>query len=222
MKFKLNNYNRNISDEELVDDLKKVARSLNKNSVTRQEYDEGGICHSTTQIRRFGSWFNALKAAGLEESRTPPNVPEEVLFENLENVWIKLGRQPKYHEIAKPLSKYSVGTYENRFGGWRKALERFIDYVSINSNQSNNGLTVGEESGLQKHKTPRTINWRLRFLVLKRDNFKCKNCGRAPAIDPGVILHVDHIKPWSKGGETILENLQTLCSKCNIGKSNLE
>ncbi|WP_367275291.1 HNH endonuclease [Microcoleus sp. CAWBG58] len=25
---------------------------------------------------------------------------------------------------------------------------------------------------------------------------------------------------WSKGGETVLENLQTLCSLCNLGKSN--
>jgi len=36
-----------------------------------------------------------------------------------------------------------------------------------------------------------------------------------------VTLHADHIKPWSKGGETVIENLQTLCSKCNIGKSDL-
>ena len=41
----------------------------------------------------------------------------------------------------------------------------------------------------------------------------------SPAKDPGVELHVDHIFPWSKGGETVLENLQTLCSRCNGGKS---
>ncbi len=34
--------------------------------------------------------------------------------------------------------------------------------------------------------------------------------------------HIDHIKPWSKGGETVLENLQTLCATCNLGKSNIE
>ncbi|MBS3113013.1 HNH endonuclease [Candidatus Woesearchaeota archaeon] len=57
---------------------------------------------------------------------------------------------------------------------------------------------------------------------MKRDNFKCKNCGRSPAIDMSLILHVDHIKALANGGETVLENLQTLCSKCNIGKSDLE
>ena len=68
----------------------------------------------------------------------------------------------------------------------------------------------------------RVISDKLRYTVLKRDNFKCCACGASPAKDPSVELHVDHIVPWSKGGETTIENLQTLCSKCNIGKSDSE
>ena len=62
--------------------------------------------------------------------------------------------------------------------------------------------------------------WRIR--VYKRDNFTCVQCGASPAKDQSVELHVDHIKPWSRGGETIYKNLQTLCLKCNLGKSNVE
>ena len=36
----------------------------------------------------------------------------------------------------------------------------------------------------------------------------------------GAKLHVDHIIPVSKGGKTVMSNLQTLCEQCNIGKSN--
>ncbi len=70
------------------------------------------------------------------------------------------------------------------------------------------------------HKTSREIPDGLRYKILKRDNFKCCACGASPAKDPSVELHIDHIVPWSKGGETVIENLQVLCSKCNIGKSN--
>lgn len=58
----------------------------------------------------------------------------------------------------------------------------------------------------------------LRYDVLKRDCFKCQICG-ATAAD-GVRLHVDHIIPVSKGGMTKIDNLRTLCDRCNLGKSN--
>lgn len=81
------------------------------------------------------------------------------------------------------------------------------------------GVTNRKAKGTSKAKS-RTISDKLRYTVLKRDNFKCCACGASPAKDPSVELHIDHIIPWSKGGETALENLQTLCSRCNIGKSN--
>lgn len=65
------------------------------------------------------------------------------------------------------------------------------------------------------------INWRIRAKIIIRDNCICKMCGASPSKNPNVDLHVDHIVAWTKGGETILNNLQTLCSICNIGKSNI-
>ncbi|MBQ8472176.1 MAG: HNH endonuclease [Bacilli bacterium] len=58
----------------------------------------------------------------------------------------------------------------------------------------------------------------LRYDVLKRDNFKCCVCGYG-SLD-NVKLHVDHIIPVSRGGKTKLDNLQTLCNRCNLGKSD--
>lgn len=66
----------------------------------------------------------------------------------------------------------------------------------------------------------RNIPLGMRIRVLDKDNFKCVFCGRSPATDIGINLHIDHIIPFSKGGKTTLENLQTLCEECNLGKSD--
>jgi len=58
----------------------------------------------------------------------------------------------------------------------------------------------------------------IRWQVLQRDNWRCVACGRSA--DDGIILHVDHIIPRSKGGKDEIDNYQTLCHICNIGKSN--
>ncbi|MBE6159153.1 MAG: HNH endonuclease [Firmicutes bacterium] len=57
----------------------------------------------------------------------------------------------------------------------------------------------------------------LRYDVLKRDNFRCQICGASSK--DGAKLNVDHIIPIAKGGKTELNNLQTLCDRCNSGKS---
>lgn len=55
----------------------------------------------------------------------------------------------------------------------------------------------------------------LRRSVIDRDGHICQLCG--DDVEPGDI-HLDHIKPWSKGGPTTLANLQVAHSLCNIKK----
>jgi 5-methylcytosine-specific restriction endonuclease McrA len=59
----------------------------------------------------------------------------------------------------------------------------------------------------------------LRFRILARDRFRCVYCG-AKASDPGVRLHVDHVKPRSQGGTNEPSNLVSSCKPCNEGKSD--
>lgn len=72
-----------------------------------------------------------------------------------------------------------------------------------------------EETKKQERKI---MNDDIRYNVLKRDNYTCQLCGLT--VKDGAKLHVDHIIPVSKGGKTVMSNLQTLCDRCNIGKSN--
>uniref|UniRef100_UPI0026214739 HNH endonuclease n=1 Tax=Fusobacterium sp. TaxID=68766 RepID=UPI0026214739 len=61
---------------------------------------------------------------------------------------------------------------------------------------------------------------KLREHIKERDNYTCCSCGNSTHIEPNLLLEIDHIIPVSKGGETVEENLQTLCWKCNRAKSN--
>lgn len=61
----------------------------------------------------------------------------------------------------------------------------------------------------------KSISKRDRFEVLKRDRFKCQYCG---ATAPDVLLHIDHIIPVAKGGDSSMTNLVTACQGCNAGK----
>ena len=163
------------------------------------------------------SWNNALLLIGAKINNR--QFSDEELLKNIERVWIQKGKQPSRRDMDnKSISLISSGAYLRRYGKWTTALKTFIDFINeenfININNQNS-------TEISAHKTSRDINLRLRFKVLSRDNFKCCKCGASPAKDSSVELHVDHIKPWSKGGETIIDNLQTLCSKCNWGKGNL-
>jgi hypothetical protein len=56
-----------------------------------------------------------------------------------------------------------------------------------------------------------------RMRILKRDNYKCRICGRSSSDNTDITLHVHHIKPWSEGGVTHDDNLITICHTCHEG-----
>ena len=293
MEFKLNEYHRDLTTEELIDDLRRVSHMLNKSYISRNEYESNGKYSATPFLRRFGSWINSLSAAGLETQRNKSDyfkIPNQSLIEDLKEVsqtlqkesistrdysengkyrvqtiisrfgswnealkqaelqptgykeisdinlleeigriWIYKGSQPTTTDIKNGISKYSLNTYMRRFGSWRNALTSFLDYINEEyvfaektpKHKENNTKCKKDDKSKSHHGTSRDPNLRLKFLVMKRDNFKCCMCGRSPATTVGLELHIDHIVPWSKGGETVIDNLQTLCSDCNLGKSNL-
>jgi hypothetical protein len=216
MKFELEPYYRNLSDEELVSDLKRVADQLGVQELKRRDYTVHGKYSPSTYIKRFGSWKEALKKAGLKTARNWGTELEEY-FENIQEVWLKLGRQPRYEDMTIPFSKLSGSAYAHKFGTWRSALEKFIVWANEELEpQYKKNIITQKVRG----RTPKSINYRLRALVLMRDGAQCRLCGATP--QDGAKLQVDHIKPWSKGGETVMENLQILCEQCNLGKSNIE
>lgn len=169
----------------------------------------------TTAIKsRFGSWNAAIAAAGLTSSGQR-DIAEADLFDNLQDVWVALGRQPRKRDMTKPVSRYTHHPYVERYGGWLDAVRAFLA-----SSEREETAAVDRPRNVSS-RGPRDPSLRLRFLVMRRDAFRCRQCRASPAVTPGVELHVDHAIAWAAGGATTMENLQTLCLRCNLGKSNL-
>ena len=206
------------SSEELIEDLKLVAKKLNTEKLSQKLYTENGKYNCSTIIRRFRTWNKALQKAELKLSNVV-NYSDEKLFENILNVWQKKGAQPTRRDMNTTMSEISSGAYNRRFNSWTTAIRDFIEYAN---SKEISAIKKDANQITNNKKSSRDPSLRLRFHILKRDNFSCVQCGASPAKDQKVVLHIDHIKPWSKGGETEISNLQTLCQSCNLGKNNIE
>jgi hypothetical protein len=69
-----------------------------------------------------------------------------------------------------------------------------------------------KSSAFRRAPTPK-----LRMQVLKRDDRRCRICGRRPDDDVDLELHVHHVRPFSIGGTTDASNLIALCDTCHAG-----
>ena len=59
---------------------------------------------------------------------------------------------------------------------------------------------------------------RARYTIFLRDDFRCVYCGMS-SIEDGAKLVLDHIMPYSAGGDNTIYNLVTACFTCNTTKA---
>lgn len=205
------------SNEALIKDLQETTKELGKETITCDEYDKHGKYGKSCARNRFGSWDKVLKAAGLTETGFHnAGITKEQLLEAIYEAWERLGRQPNTRDIRNKEVPYGLTTYINQFGSWRNTMIAFVNYVKKREGQIVATLAVSPV----QHKTGRTPSAKLKKQILERYNATCQQCGTNDEKEPGVKLVIDHIIPYSKGGETIYGNLQILCRKCNIEKRN--
>lgn len=203
------------SDESIAGELKRIAKSLGKDTVTKKDIEKYGKLSYSVVNKHFGSLRKALEFSSLTPQRYMNATESELmkmLIELWETVLEKEGRTPQRKDLKSFSFPVSGDTYTRRFGSWKKALIKAYESVNID------GLDVEELFiNPQKDNTTksRSLSLRKRFFVLKRDGFTCCMCG---ANGHGVKLEVDHIIPVAEDGSDALDNLQTLCFDCNRGK----
>ena len=229
-----------MPESKILEELEKAAKHFNYIEFGRRDFDKIATISSSTVRKHFeGSWTKALEVLkkslqqkGLNLSPRPyaPNriLSDKEMFDEMERIWQKVGQRPSRTEWEISEPKISYGTYKQRFGGWTNACLKFIEYKTGGDILADDFVlpdreeqkTQRENKVKYKKENSRNISLSVRLEVLSRDKFRCVFCGKSPATDIGTKLHIDHIEPFSKGGKSTLENLQTLCEECNLGKSN--
>lgn len=211
-----------VTREDVIQALKQYAQESPQSSPTVEEIALRIGVHKTTLAGKFGPWRDLLREVGLTPVPLGRRYTDEECFENIVALWTYYGRQPSFAELNQAPSTVGSKAYVKRWGGWRAALGAFIRHVNQPSTPDTPQITSSQElpqiAEAAPSATPRSISLSLRYKVLCRDHFRCVICGRSPAKDHSVELHVDHIIPWSKGGQNVEENLRTLCFDCNLGK----
>ena len=86
MKFVLNEIKRELSDEEIILDIKRVSNQLGRDWISISEYRKTGKHSLNTIQNHFGTWKNALKKAGLRAERNKDEykiIPDQMYFDDL-------------------------------------------------------------------------------------------------------------------------------------------
>ena len=128
----------------------------------------------------LGNEYAAAERKALSDNKLTPIVEPCIIVK-------KTYSSPKGQNYYHAQKSYSVWEVEG-------AIKAKRDAYSANAKHK---ASVEYERSLM---TPR-----LRYQVLRRDGFKCVLCGASSK--DGVTLHVDHIKPVSKGGKSEISNL---------------
>ncbi len=216
-----------LSNDELIAELKRVHSLVRKTYLTTDDFNRHSITSEDAVRSRFGSFRKGLEVAGIAPRPYKlRQCTDAQCFENLATVWTHFGRAPQYREMFEPPSEIQGKTYVERWGTWRKTLVAFVEWANSESDPAEtipeaDKSTMEAKPVMEKPLTEancREIRPGLRFRVFQRDRFRCVACGRSPATHLNIALHADHILAVANGGKTTLENLQTLCQDCNLGK----
>ena len=130
---------------DVIAELRRVAGSLQDTRVSRSSYQKHGAISSAAVEKTFGSWNEAILAAGLtplpqggrlkgeergrERITEPPTagygsarIADEELLEELLRLARELGRRPSGNQISAK-GKYEATVYQRRWGSVAAAYE---------------------------------------------------------------------------------------------------
>jgi hypothetical protein len=114
---------KKYSERELIDALRRLAERLGRAPSAIDAARDPQSPVSRTYQRHFGSWLEALEAAGIEPEPSQTGYAREELLESLRDLAEQLSRAPRMVDTDEDPRTPSSSTYLRHFGSWLKALE---------------------------------------------------------------------------------------------------
>jgi hypothetical protein len=135
-----------MDEETVIAELKRVAEQLQTKSLSRSTFQQYEDISSTVVERTFGSWNEAIEAAGLlplpqggltkSESKrlsrlddagkrvfiSPQSISDEDLLQDLVRLENEIGKRPSTNQVFAK-GKYDPGIYRKRWGSVQAAYE---------------------------------------------------------------------------------------------------
>ncbi len=108
---------KTYTDKELIEILQNRAKELDR-TPKYKDFVKTRNPFPSVYLRRFGSWNDALREAGLPINKESPQYSDEELISILQNKAKELGRTPKQREIS------FTTALRKHFGSFSKALEK--------------------------------------------------------------------------------------------------
>lgn len=120
---------RKIPTDVLIVELRAYAEKLGYVPTAADMRASREVHRYETYLRRFGSWFAAIEAAGLNTSSVyrkkdfrHDGSETELLIREIRELAERLGRPPRIEEMVSQNQVHCASYYKLRFGSWRKVL----------------------------------------------------------------------------------------------------
>jgi len=146
------NKEKDIPESDLLAELHRLNENI-EGGVIASHMRRMGEFSVGTYKRKFGSWNDALREAGLELSNRS-DIPKSELLAELERLNEKLGRTPTVEDMWEE-GRFGSATYETAFGSWNDAIREADLGVNVRSDIPKKEL-LGEIQSLSDElgKTP--------------------------------------------------------------------
>jgi len=171
---------------------------------------------SEGRIRRsaYTHWVGFTESKPRREIREGSIVRPEIMIDSWEKLSVPYWVVSTEEEMIAYLCWGGLALVEKSLG------ERyFADVIAPSECAPDGPLGFKGVHRLAEQAFFRSPRPKLRMSVLKRDQYRCRLCGRRPADYSDVVIHVHHIRPWATGGLTEEQNLICLCHTCHNGLS---